>query len=91
VKNILFVSSNPPFKLFTGGDTQSEIIINFLKKKFNLTIAFWDNTKKFELTNNSLLNNNILRKILQSNLQKGDYEIIDNIIIYSRRVYNKLF
>ena len=50
MKNILFVSSNPPFKLFTGGDTQSEIIINFLKKKFNLTIAFWDNTKKFELT-----------------------------------------
>ena len=41
MKNLLFVSSEPPFKLFTGGDTQAEIILNFLKKKFKVTIVFW--------------------------------------------------
>ena len=50
MKNILFVSSQPPFKLFTGGDTQSEIILNFLKKKFNVTIMFWkDNANKVKI------------------------------------------
>lgn len=41
--------------------------------------------KKFEL-NNFSLPNNILRDILKSNLLKGDYEIIDNIIRYSNNI-----
>ena len=50
MKNILFVSSQPPFKLFTGGDTQAEIILNFLKKKFNVTIIFCkDNANKVKI------------------------------------------
>ena len=62
-------------------------IIYMYNLKTNLTIMVGSKcAKKFELTNNSLLNNNILRKILQSNLQKGDYEIIDNIIIYSNKI-----
>jgi hypothetical protein len=43
-------------------------IIYMYNLKTNLTIMVGSKcAKKFELTNNSLLNNNILRKILQSN------------------------
>jgi hypothetical protein len=42
--------------------------------------------KKFELDKAKLLSNNILREILKNNLLKGDYETINNIIIYSNNI-----
>lgn len=42
-------------------------------------------SKKFEM-NNMLLPNRIFRDILLKNLEKGDYEVIDNIIRYSNSI-----
>lgn len=66
MKNLLFVSSEPPFKLFTGGDTQAEIILNFLKKKFKVTIVFWKHN-----------NNKNKIKIIKKKISEFDSIIIE--------------
>jgi hypothetical protein len=61
-------------------------IIYMYNPKTKLTIIVGSKcAKKFEL-NNFLLPNNILRKLLKSNLLKGNYEIINNIIRYSYNI-----
>jgi glycosyltransferase involved in cell wall biosynthesis len=65
MKDILLVSSDPPFKLFTGGDTQSEIILNFLSKRFKVTILFWEDNY-----------NNRKIKILKKKIKKFNYIIL---------------
>jgi hypothetical protein len=71
MKNLLFVSSEPPFKLFTGGDTQAEIILNFLKKKFKVTIVFWkhnNNKNKIKIIKKRILEfDNIIIKKKKTN------------------------
>ncbi len=43
-----------------------------------------------ELNNNSLLPNDILKELLKTNLEKGEYEVIDNIITYSNNIEEQL-
>jgi len=62
-------------------------IIYMFNMKTKLTIIVGSKcAKKFELDKVISLPNKILREILNSNLLKGDYEIIDNIIIYSNNI-----
>jgi hypothetical protein len=46
--------------------------------------------KKFELNNNSVIPNNILKELLKNSLEKGEYEVIDNIITYSNNIEEQL-
>ena len=62
--------------------------INYMyNMKTNLTIIGGSRcAKKFELDKAKLLPNNILREIFFKNLLKGEYETINNIIIYSNNI-----
>ena len=65
-------------------------IVYMFNPKTNLTIIVGMQCKKKFQLNNSYLQNHILKNILISNLSKGEYEIIDNIIKYSKNIEDEL-
>lgn len=66
-------------------------IIYMYNPKTKLTIIVGSTcAKKFELNDAPQLPNNILKKILSKSLEKGNYEIIDNIIKYSNNIEDEI-
>lgn len=66
-------------------------IIYMYNPKTKLTIIIGSKcAKKFELNDAKPLPNNILKEILSKSLEKGEYEIIDNIITYSNNIEEQI-
>jgi len=66
-------------------------IIYMYNPKTKLTIIIGSKcAKKFELNDAKPLPNNILKEILSKSLEKGEYEIIDNIIRYSNNIEEQI-